>query len=616
MNGNVYKERDLIAAALSLKGKHPSLNHKDEFWFSPENPRNRWGTLTVEGGKYEDGAIEAILQVPKDAVCPICSGAKMTELIDSRRIVNVSLEGTCVGGVCYDGTCEGFTFNDPPFTLLTSDVLPGIPLARIKPLETIMVEALGAKTKSEQKMKKKAKRIKVKTEPKEDRHQNIRQPATSVNTRSMPDPFTGTWGTPITSDEQIDTPTDLTKTVMGVNPAGPEPVMRQGESRREDAKPPEHPAAPLTGPKKDTSTITPDMGLEPDKSKPPRLDVMLPPGTGDHLPKQEVPHVDAGTPPRKAKDGVALGTPTVEQDAPCPLGQHRDDFGNCVPDTQLSPGGECQPGFHKDADGYCVADDVEEQDDGDIGGTRATTPNTPLIPCEPGYHHNSQGICVPDEPVEQIPEPPCPAGWWEVNGHCVKAEPVEQTECGDGFHRNAEGECVADSDAEEQVRRIKAEYKAAGLARNLKYVENLWITKFTKLKEQNAGIVARKNRLEAIIKELRHSKQSVEAKLDTAQAAHGRRVQELQIELADFKERYGNSVREQSKTGQLVDDLKIENADLRSKYNGALKLNLTLSQKNTGANEDYLKLAKQCEELKAKLTRARTNAKKTLKIRA
>ena len=43
MNGNLYKERDLIAGALSLKGKHPSLNHKDEFWFSPSNPRNKWG---------------------------------------------------------------------------------------------------------------------------------------------------------------------------------------------------------------------------------------------------------------------------------------------------------------------------------------------------------------------------------------------------------------------------------------------------------------------------------------------------------------------------------------------------------------------------------------------
>src|SRR4030067_626391 len=135
MNGNVYKERDLIAAALSLKGKHPSLNHKDEFWFKPGN---RWGTLTAIDAKYEDGAVEAILQVPKSSVCPICEGRKMTELIDNKRIVNLSLEGDCRGGLCVTGECDGFTFLDPPFTLLTSDVLPGIPLARIKPIEAFL----------------------------------------------------------------------------------------------------------------------------------------------------------------------------------------------------------------------------------------------------------------------------------------------------------------------------------------------------------------------------------------------------------------------------------------------------------------------------------------------
>ncbi len=141
MNNNLYKERDLVAAALSLVGAHPSLNHKDDFWFSPENPLNKWGVLTVTGGKYEDGAAEAILQVPKDAICPICDGAKMTDLIDKHKIVNVSLEGGCA--LAYDDPhgnheCDGFTFNKKGFSLLTSDVLPGIPLARIFPIESFL----------------------------------------------------------------------------------------------------------------------------------------------------------------------------------------------------------------------------------------------------------------------------------------------------------------------------------------------------------------------------------------------------------------------------------------------------------------------------------------------
>lgn len=168
MNGNLYKERDLIAAALSLKGKHPSLNHKDEFWFSPHNPNNKWGNLPIIGAKYEDGAVEAILQVPKTAVCPICDGAKMTSLIDEQRIVNVSLEGDCVGGRCETGECDGFVFLDPPFTLLTSNVLPGIPLARIKPLETVLSEALQTREKIGEK-----KKMKVEAKIKEDHAYDI-----------------------------------------------------------------------------------------------------------------------------------------------------------------------------------------------------------------------------------------------------------------------------------------------------------------------------------------------------------------------------------------------------------------------------------------------------------
>lgn len=147
MNENVYQERDLIAASLDLAGAHPNLNHKSEFWFSPENPMNTWGTLTVTAAKFEDRAVEAILQVPKTAVCPICNGRKMTELIDEKKIVNVSLEGGCalqVDNPMGQHECHGFRFNKKGFSLLTSDILPGIPMARIKPLESIMVEALQA----------------------------------------------------------------------------------------------------------------------------------------------------------------------------------------------------------------------------------------------------------------------------------------------------------------------------------------------------------------------------------------------------------------------------------------------------------------------------------------
>lgn len=137
MNRNLYKERDLVAAAHTLVGKHPSVNHKDDFWLSPDNPHNRWGVVTVVAAKPEDGAVEAILQVPKEAKCPVCNGASLTSLIDAKRIYNVSLEGQC-NGKDGNGDCDGFEFTEKGFTLLTSDVLPGIPMSKIYPIESFL----------------------------------------------------------------------------------------------------------------------------------------------------------------------------------------------------------------------------------------------------------------------------------------------------------------------------------------------------------------------------------------------------------------------------------------------------------------------------------------------
>jgi hypothetical protein len=135
MNGNIYKERNLIAAALAIKGKSPDMNHKSQFWFSPENKYNRWGTVTTEAAKYEDGAVEVLMKVPKTTLCPVCGyGEPLYKLIDKKKIVNVSLNGEAVGP-----EHEGFRFNeDIPYTLLTNNVLPGFPMARIFPIEAYL----------------------------------------------------------------------------------------------------------------------------------------------------------------------------------------------------------------------------------------------------------------------------------------------------------------------------------------------------------------------------------------------------------------------------------------------------------------------------------------------
>jgi len=136
MNGNVYTEAEIKGSVESVIGKSPSINHWDD-------TREEF----IEGGvkyiaaSYEDGACEAILKVPNNFICPLCDkGKPLTEWIDEKKIVNVSLEASCTLGVGSGGECLGLEFDAP--TLLTSDTLPGIPMARIYPLEKTFAEAL------------------------------------------------------------------------------------------------------------------------------------------------------------------------------------------------------------------------------------------------------------------------------------------------------------------------------------------------------------------------------------------------------------------------------------------------------------------------------------------
>lgn len=130
MNGNIYHEADLREDAQTITKGHPSIKHEDRYWLSPDNPYNPWGTVNITGAEYEDGAVEALMQVPKTTLYPLSSsGEKLCDAIDRGEIVNVSLEG-------FTASNGRFHF-DPkiPFTLLPKNVLPGIPLARVFPIE-------------------------------------------------------------------------------------------------------------------------------------------------------------------------------------------------------------------------------------------------------------------------------------------------------------------------------------------------------------------------------------------------------------------------------------------------------------------------------------------------
>ena len=111
----------------------------------------------------------------------------------------------------------------------------------------------------------------------------------------------------------------------------------------------------------------------------------------------------------------------------CPTGQHRDETGKCVPDTE-----ECAEGFHLE-NGLCVPDD-EGCEDGYEKINGACVPvcaegyvrNLATGVCEkvedkgcpPGQAKNAEGKCVP---IIVTPKPPveCPTGFRLVNGACV-----------------------------------------------------------------------------------------------------------------------------------------------------------------------------------------------------
>ncbi len=134
MNGNLYTQDKLSAAAGTLINSfNLNLNH----YPSLELP----GVQYV-AAKFEDGAVEAVLKVPKDTlvnldlerkVYEVGRGKPLFSYIDEGVIINQSLEAESNPEFHFTGSA-----------LLTKDTLPGIPLSRIMPLETVVSEALSA----------------------------------------------------------------------------------------------------------------------------------------------------------------------------------------------------------------------------------------------------------------------------------------------------------------------------------------------------------------------------------------------------------------------------------------------------------------------------------------
>jgi hypothetical protein len=121
MNNNVYTKDELLQAARSLVGKTVDLNHTDE----------KLPEVTIYDAQYEDNCVECLLRVAKES--------KALGMIEKGEILQVSIEADCLRGreqTPEGNVCHGLIFTG--LALLTKDILAGVPLTRIMPVEKLV----------------------------------------------------------------------------------------------------------------------------------------------------------------------------------------------------------------------------------------------------------------------------------------------------------------------------------------------------------------------------------------------------------------------------------------------------------------------------------------------
>jgi hypothetical protein len=139
MNDNVYTEDELIRGTRTLIGVTPNLNHTEKILEG----------VRVEDAEYEDGAAECIISVQIDAKCPSCPNQytlidmfdRSPEIPEEAHIYHVSIEASCrsVEPTDQGNICQGLRFTG--LAVLTKNILPGVPLTRLTPIEAIISQS-------------------------------------------------------------------------------------------------------------------------------------------------------------------------------------------------------------------------------------------------------------------------------------------------------------------------------------------------------------------------------------------------------------------------------------------------------------------------------------------
>jgi hypothetical protein len=114
MNQNLYTREELLQATRTLTGKPSNLNHQSD---------QKLPEIEIIAAQCEDDVAECFVRIQKTS--------KIPDMIERKQIVNVSVEADW----SHSRVGKGLVFEGLGW--LTTDVLPGVPLTRIEPVEKI-----------------------------------------------------------------------------------------------------------------------------------------------------------------------------------------------------------------------------------------------------------------------------------------------------------------------------------------------------------------------------------------------------------------------------------------------------------------------------------------------
>src|SRR4030065_2283466 len=137
MNNNVYTAEELMQATRTLIGKPVNWNHTLELAKD----------VSIYDAQYEEDCAECLLRALK--------GSQDLERIEKETVAHVSIECECLRGSEWtpDGTtCKGLVYVGR--ALLSKEVLPGVPLTRIMPVEKLVESFKGIAMENEEKQRK------------------------------------------------------------------------------------------------------------------------------------------------------------------------------------------------------------------------------------------------------------------------------------------------------------------------------------------------------------------------------------------------------------------------------------------------------------------------------